>query len=393
MSGAASSPACAAPSSGTPRTGVLIISPIAVARGDGGWHTLDLWARDINAQATLVPVTLVCPIQSTIEGNIGTLAPSITVLSSDAQTLAAAVARARCIQLPGNAGWRGARLARQVLALARRHGTPVFLGISSNRARTALLNSRHQGLARRARALVHYVDIRFTQRWLARRCTGVFIVGEGLRSLVHGVNTNLHVGIASWISEKDIRTDRPAPGSAALRVCMAGRLESMKGFHIGLDALALLRPQLTPQITLIGAGPEKAALKAQVERLALEHFTLLEPVAYPGPFFTLLDTQDLVLLTNLNDEQPRLVFDALCRGALPVCPDAAAYVALGLDQRLLYRQGDPQALAQCVRGLEDPEVRDELRALSAPLLQRHTLDAMHADRLAWMQASATPSPS
>ena len=83
-----------------------------------------------------------------------------------------------------------------------------------------------------------------------------------------------------------------------------------------------------------------------------------------------------------------LGLDALCRDALPVCPDAAAYAALGLDPRLLYRQGDAQALAQCVRGLEDPDVRDALRALSAALLQRHTLDAMHTDRLAWMQASA-----
>ncbi len=367
--------------------GVLIVSPIAVARDEGGWHTLDLWARDVNAQAARIPVTLICPISAVVEGSIDRLAPQVAVLGLDAPQLEQAVASARYIQLPGNAGWRGARLARQVLALARRHDTPVFLGISSNRARTALLNSRHLGLAHRVRALLRYVDIRFTQRWLARRCTGVFIVGEGLRALVRGANANLHVGIASWINEADIRTERLAPASATLRICMAGRLEPMKGFSVGLAALETLKTQMAMNITLIGSGPEEAALKAAAVQRGLQ-VQFLAPIAYPGPFFALLDTQDLVLLTNLNDEQPRLVFDALCRGALPVCPDAAAYVALGLDQRLLYRQGNAQALAQCILGLQDPDVRGALRARSAALLQRHTLDAMHADRLAWMQASA-----
>ncbi|WP_024537048.1 glycosyltransferase [Comamonas badia] len=365
----------------------LIVSPIPVLRAGDQWRTLDLWARDVNAQCTQIPVTLVCPVAAQLSHHHAPLAPAIRVIAQDDRdALAHAIARARFVQIPGHTGWRNSALARQVLKLARSQGKPVFLGISSNRARTALLNSRQHGVARYALGLLRYADIRFTQRWLARRCTGVFVVGAGLTALVRGANANVHVGIASWVSAQDIQTERP-PAPPTLRICMAGRLEPMKGFSVGLAALEALKARMAMDITLIGSGPEEAALKAAASQRGL-HVRFLAPIAYPGPFFALLDQQDLVLLTNLNDEQPRLVFDALCRGALPVCPDAAAYAALGLDRLLLYRQGDAQALAQCVRGLEDPDVRGELRVLSAALLQRHTLDAMHSDRLAWMQTSA-----
>lgn len=49
-----------------------------------------------------------------------------------------------------------------------------------------------------------------------------------------------------------------------------GRLVSDKGVDLLLDALALLNSRgITPQLTIIGGGPEEAALKAQAERLSL----------------------------------------------------------------------------------------------------------------------------
>lgn len=370
-------------------TACLIVSPIPVMRVKDQWHALDLWARDVNTQARQIPVVLVCPVAATLEGSCAPLAEAVCVIPAhDPQALERAIAQARYIQLPGNSGWRASHLSRRVLRLARRHGKPVFLGISSNRARTALLNSRDRGWVRRVLAVLRYVDIRFTQRWLARRTTGVFVVGAGLVPLVRGANANVHVGIASWISEQDFSPDRRS-NDTRLRVCMAGRLEVMKGFHLGLAALARIQGDIPMEVTLIGSGPEEQALRQQARELGLEHIQFLAPVPYPSPFYRVLDRQDLVLLTNLNDEQPRLIFDALCRGALPVCPDAPAYLALGLDARLLYTQGDAVALATCLRSLVGAEVRKDLRLASAPLLAHHTLDAMHAERLTWMAASTS----
>jgi len=390
--------ALTAPAPATPETprpghasdpGILIVSPIPVARSAGqAWLTLDLWARDVNTQAALIPVTLACPVAAAPSGTTAALDARIGVVGPEPGALEDAVRAARYVQLPGNSGWRGSRAARRVLALALRYRKPVFLGISSNRARTAVLNSRNQNLLRRARALWRYADIRFTQRWLARRASGVFVVGAGLVPLVRGANAQVHVGIASWISEADIRA-RNDEATPRLRVCMAGRLEAMKGFHIGIAALSPLKDTVPMEMTLIGSGPEEAHLRAQAQK-ALPQLRFLQPVAYPGPFFDLLDAQDLVLLTNLNDEQPRLIFDAICRGAIPVCPDTPAYAELGLDTRLRYRQGDAAALADRVRCLADAQLRQSLRAGLLPLVRRHTLKAMHQERLAWMATVATP---
>jgi glycosyltransferase involved in cell wall biosynthesis len=372
----------------TGEDGMLLVSPIPVVRLEGGWHTLDLWARDVNAQAALIPITLICPVAGVSTESTAPLRRSIKVLGDGDPALERSVGAARYIQLPGNGSWRRSGTARKILALARRFEKPVFLGISSNRARTAVINSRGKGFVRRIAALLRYSDIRLTQRWLARRSTGVFVVGAGLRDLVLGANTNVHVGIASWIAPEDIRPARSSC-SPHLRICMAGRLELMKGFHLGLEAIALLKDQLPMEVTLIGKGPEEGALKRQAERAGLPRIRFLAPVPYPGPFFAVLDAQDMVLMTNLNDEQPRLIFDAICRGAIPLCPDSPAYVELGLDPRLLYKRGDSAALAECIRRFADPALREEVRATLSKLIDRFTLNAMHTDRLAWMSASVT----
>lgn len=378
------------PDAGKPG-GVLIVSAIAAAKGqDGGWQVLDLWARDVNVQAQYLPVALICPVQAYLEGSTAPLSPRISIVDANSsQSMERAVCEADFIQLPGNSGWQASAMAREVLALARIHDKAVFLGISSNRARTVLLNGRGKGILRYARALLRYVDIRYTQRWLARRVTGVFLVGEGLVPLVRGCNPNLHVGTASWITREDVHSavSRPAAGQL-LRICMAGRLERMKGFHVGIDALAVLPGSLIERVTLIGSGPEQTALQRQAQRTGLTGFQWCAPVPYPKPFFALLREHDLVLLTNLSDEQPRLVFDALCCGVLPICPDTPAYRALGLERQLLYRQGDMAALAECILQLADAQVRKELFERNARVLDRHTIETMHEERLAWMAGSS-----
>ncbi len=58
-----------------------------------------------------------------------------------------------------------------------------------------------------------------------------------------------------------------------------GRLVSDKGCDLLIDALALLRDQdCTPSLTIIGSGPERDPLQAQVERLQLD-----SQVRFAGP--------------------------------------------------------------------------------------------------------------
>ncbi|MBB4618553.1 glycosyltransferase [Sphingomonas abaci] len=371
----------------TAKPRILLCSPIPVTRHEGGWRTIDLWARDVNAQADQAEIVLLCPIVTDPIEDGAPLDPAIAVVDerhlSGGETLEQKVDWSTAIQLPGNGGLRMARRFRPLLRIAAARGTAVFLGITSNRARTAILNSRGGSWPRRIQGLLRYADVRLAQNWLARRCAGVFVVGEGVRALVEPVARSVHVGVASWIQVADIVPPRPQRDQP-LRVCMAGRLEPMKGFHLGIQAFARAGANRFDRLTIIGKGAEQERLERQAREAGLDNFHLLAPVGYPEPFFRFLDGYDVVLLTNLNDEQPRLIFDAISRGCIPVCPDTLPYRALGLDPRLLYRQGDVTALSERLVALSDPVLRQELSSAIADLATRFTLPAMHTARLEWM---------
>ena len=367
---------------------ILVCSPIPVARFSNGFESLDLWARDVNAQSKLAHVTLLCKVSENICDATARLNPDISVIAEDDVStytqLSDAIAHTDYIQLPGNGGWRAARQYEKIFKLAKRHGKPVFLGISSNRARTNIINAQTGSLLRKARARINYLDIRMTQMILARRCRGVFLVGEGLRKLVEPVTRDIHVGVASWIQLDDLAPPR-ARHEEPIRVCMAGRLEQMKGFHIGIAAYETLQGPAFEKLTIIGAGAEHENLRRQAETAKLRNFNILPPVSYPNAFFDFLDGQDIVLMTNLNDEQPRLIFDAISRGCIPLCPDSPPYRALNLDARIFYKQGDADALARRLTALTDPNLRVAIAHSITATARSYTLPSMHAARLDWMK--------
>nr|WP_233150905.1 glycosyltransferase [Sphingomonas sp. BT553] len=360
----------------------MVCSPIPVVRVGSAWHTLDLWAHDINAQADVADITLRCAAVDTTSDALAPLAPGIALVTED-DDLASVIPQTDFIQIPGNAGWLTSRPYLPIVQWAKRFGKPVFLGISSNRARTYTMNAKGKSLFARTKALLQFVDIRMTQLFLASRCAGVFVVGEGLRKLVWPVARDVHVGVASWVDADDIAPPR-ADHDRPLRVCMAGRLEPMKGFHIGIDAFALAGQERFASLTIIGRGAEQDALARQAEQGQLADFAILPPVGYPTAFFHFLDNQDIVLMTNLNDEQPRLIFDAISRGCIPLCPDTPPYRALGLDTRILYEQGSAASLADRLRSLADPALRRQVGHVIAAKATTYTVHTMHRARLDWM---------
>ncbi len=164
----------------------------------------------------------------------------------------------------------------------------------------------------------------------------------------------------------------------------------MKGIHIGIEAMAKIvcrSPRCDFKMAILGAGPEFEPLQEQVRTANLtEHVEFKGTRSYPTEFFEELRQHGLVLLTNLNDEQPRLIFDAISQGCIPVCPDAPAYRSLGLPSDILYRQGDSCSLAATIERLKGDQ---NLRALWSRLLavsEQFTLEGMHAKRAAWIEA-------
>lgn len=380
-----------------------LLSEIPVVEQDGRFWTLDLWAQDLQAQSQAVAaLTLMSPaLPAAPQGwQMLPLPASIRVVALERgpAAIARAVAEVDVVQLPGNFTWRRSGRARALLRAARRAGKPVVLGISSDRATTMIVNARGQNVLRRARARLDAASVMLSQRYLATRCDGTFLVGEGLRRLVERDSSNIFVGTASWIRASDIRPATAARrDAAAIRLCAAARLEPMKGIVLALEALAALRaePASAPlALTIAGQGAEEASLRARSAALELqEQVTFAGTFAYPGPFFEFLRSQDIVLLTNLNDEQPRLVFDAISQGCLIVCPDSLPYRGMGIPEALLYRRGDAGDLARATRRaiglIGDPALRATLDALA----RAATIETMHDRRREWIEATVLARPS
>ena len=378
-----------------------LMSEIPVFERQGRLFAMDLWVKDLQAQANAVrTVTLFCPISHLRDAQSDLLplpdALKVVDSSADVATLKAAIAQLDVVQIPGNFTWRASARARAFMHMASRAAKPVVLAISSDRATTMVVNSRGQGPARRIRALIGAWSIRASQRYLAKRCDGALVVGEGLRRIVEPASRNVHVGTASWIHASDIcpaQTERR--DSSAVRLCIAARLEKMKGIAIGLDTFKALQATsgLAPVALLIaGAGPEEAALKAQAHASGIgDRVTFAGTFGYPAPFFDLLRTQDIVVLTNLNDEQPRLVFDAASQGCLIICPDSAPYRALGIPQQLTYQRGDAKSLAaaivRAIGCIDDAKLREDIRVLAGTA----TIETMHELRRDWINATLLAS--
>ncbi len=382
-----------------------LLSEIELLHRDGAYWTFDLWAKDLEAQVEAIDgLTLFSPVLEQPRSNWGPLVPlpaSIRVveLGRERKVMADEIARVDVVQIPGNQPWLKAGRSRTFLRLAHARRKPVVLGLSSDRARTQLINAAGHGL-RKLRAWGRYAGIRLSQDWLASRADGVFVVGEGLRKRAESRNERVLVSTASWIRAETMAQHAPPRAGAeagTVRLCVAARLEPMKGMHVALDALALLvreDPSFDVALDIAGVGPDEARLKALVDELGLQaRVRFVGALAYPEPFFQLLRDEDVVLFTNLNDEQPRLIFDAISQGRLIVCPGSLPYRALGIPPELLYERGDARALADCILRASarraDPALHAELKSIA----RGATIENMHAVRRDWISATVLGRPA
>lgn len=378
---------------------LVLLTSIPAVRQGAGLVTLDLWARDLQAQVEAVSgLVVLAPILDawpSADASLQPMPPGVKVVDSrqlsDAD-LAALLETCDVVQVPGNFSWHASAPARRLMRAARRAGKAAIVGISSDRARTEQMNAARSGPVRRLRAWARSLSIRVSQRALARRAEGVFLVGEGLRRLIDAGHPRVLVGTASWIRRSDIAPPRPEPPHGhRWRLCAAARLERMKGIHQAIDALAPLAaraPGVPIELDIAGVGPEEQALRAQAAALAAQQgppVRFVGALSYPEAFFAFLRQVDIVLLTNLNDEQPRLIFDAISQGCLPVCPDSLPYRSLGLPPELLYRRGDVESLVQCLAALLGSAERPALRARLVEIANGATIEAMHRVRRDWVR--------
>lgn len=104
--------------------------------------------------------------------------------------------------------------------------------------------------------------------------------------------------------------------STSLEVCYFGRLTAYKGVDRMIEAARRATDRGARfRLTIMGVGPERAALAARVERLNLAGLVRFEPpIPYGEPFFRRLRDWDLLLAAPLAGDTPRSAWDALASG-------------------------------------------------------------------------------
>jgi len=109
------------------------------------------------------------------------------------------------------------------------------------------------------------------------------------------------------------RSGIPARPDETLRLLTVGRLEPQKDPMLAVAVLAVLRDRGVPAaLTLLGAGPMEAQIRAQIARLDLgDRVSLPGYVTNPGQYY---EAASLLLMTSRFEGVPAVIGEALSHG-------------------------------------------------------------------------------
>ncbi|MEM1417035.1 MAG: glycosyltransferase [Myxococcota bacterium] len=174
----------------------------------------------------------------------------------------------------------------------------------------------------------------------------------------------------------------------ALLLLIAARLEAWKGHALLLDTLAALPEGLRWRCWIAGAGQtdrekgHEAAMRARVTELGLGD--RVRWLGYRNDVPALMEAADLYVQPNLGPEPYGLAFvEALVHGCPVVTTAMGGALEIVDAETGMLRPPDPEALAEAVVSLADPERRASMaaaarrrgRALADPRRRVDELDA------------------
>jgi glycosyltransferase involved in cell wall biosynthesis len=166
-------------------------------------------------------------------------------------------------------------------------------------------------------------------------------------------------------------TDRQhAGGGHEVRLVAVGRLVEKKGFPTLLDAVAQLADTAVT-LTIVGDGPERASMEAQIARLGIAGRVTLAGRTTHDELPTIYRDADIVVVPSVVDSRgdrdglPNVVLEAMACGRTVVASDVAAIASAitGGTDGVLVSPGDAAALATAIRSVAaDPARRTALGA-------------------------------
>src|SRR2546426_92127 len=222
----------------------------------------------------------------------------------------------------------------------------------------------------------HYPDpwkARVLDGLASRRSDVVVAVSEALRRQLVETVVRYPARVRVVLNGIDTERFRPRSDTGTLRAALGltdgvpvigsiGRLDPIKAYDLMIRAFAALRANWSggpsPELMLVGDGPERASLAALIERLGLEDVVRL--VGWRKDVEAIYPLFDVFALSSWSEGTSLGLLEAMSSGVCPVVTDvggSGAVLGEGLRHRLV-RPGDPAALADGWRdALTHPEQR------------------------------------
>lgn len=169
--------------------------------------------------------------------------------------------------------------------------------------------------------------------------------------------------------------DQSARGNT-LVIGFAGKLIEQKGVGELLDAVALLDPAIDWHLRIVGDGPLRGELEAQVERLDIADRVTFSGFVNQADMPATFAAFDIFVAPSKWDLRILAVAEAMAAGAPVIISDATGIWGAGdLVQQgttgMVYESGNPKALANTIETLaHDPTKRATLRAAAAERVKR-----------------------
>ena len=223
----------------------------------------------------------------------------------------------------------------------------------------------------------------------------IFTQSEYQQSLLTKRQERGHIIHASWIDEENIISEADAaqiwyrkisPSTKKLKLLFAGRLESSKGVLVLMQAMKILDDKnIAVNLDILGDGSllnQCKTLNNQLQKSVNIQF--LGTLPYGKEFFRLLQEYHAVVVPNLSNEQPRIVYDAYSQ-AVPVLAsntDGLRDCIQNHTTGVIANSNDPVALADLIEW--SAQNLSALQTMGkASLQQAHSMTHQEMHRSRW----------
>ena len=174
-----------------------------------------------------------------------------------------------------------------------------------------------------------------------------------------------------------------------------GRLVSDKGVHVLLDALGLLAGRGSkPGLTIVGEGPEDAALRAQTQALGIAAQVCFLGLQRGDDLVRTLNGHRILVVPSVWREPFGLVaLEGLACGCIPVVASGGGLPEAAGPGGVTFHRGESLSLADVLQGLLDtPREASVMQQEQATMhLLSHRLDTVAARYLAVLASARSDS--